>query len=149
MARVLTRVSDPLGLASQSEGPDLPLLLGSYVHVDIEGQEMIDVVEVPRSAVHAGRYVYLFGSDGTLSIRDVKIAWRKPESLLISEGLKDGDEVITSRLSNAVEGLKLRRVEQQANEASTKKAALNPAGSKGGDEQQAKVAGESADRVAP
>ncbi len=111
MARVLTRVEDPLGLDSGTESPELPLLLGSYVHIDIEGQEMVDVVEVPRAAVHAGRFVYLYGDDGTLVIREVKIAWRKPNSLLISAGLKDGDEIITSRLGNAVEGLKLRRAD--------------------------------------
>lgn len=122
MARVLTRVVDPLGLESKGEGPEFPLLLGSYVHVDIEGQEMIDVIEVPRSAVHAGRYVYLIGAGDELVIRDVTIAWRKPESLLISEGLKDGDEIITSRLGNAVEGLKLRRLTPTSDRPSEKRA---------------------------
>jgi len=111
MARVLAEISDPLGLKKGSEKPELPLLLGSYVHVDIEGRDMVDVIEVPRSAVHAGRYVYLFGPDGKLAIRDVKIAWRKPETLLISAGLADGDEIVTSRLGSPVEGLQLRRVQ--------------------------------------
>src|SRR5690606_25540508 len=92
MARVLAEISDPLGLKNADEKNELPLLLGSYVHVDIEGRTMVDVVEVPRSAVHAGRYVYLYGPEGKLVIREVKIAWRKPETLLVSAGLKDGDE---------------------------------------------------------
>lgn len=107
MARVLARIEDPLGLLSKEK--TLPLLLDSYVHVDIQGQEMSHVVEVPRSAVHSGRFVYLFGPDSRLVVREVEIAWSKAESLLVFSGLKEGDEVITSRIGNAVAGLQLRR----------------------------------------
>jgi len=103
MARLLAQIEDPLGLKSE-ETRVLPLLLGSYVHVDIEGQAMVDVIEIPRAALHQGRYVYLFGPRDELIVREVKIAWRKPETLLVSQGLEDGDELITSRIGNAVDG---------------------------------------------
>lgn len=118
MARILVQIDDPLGLESKDGEGTLPLLLGAYVHVDIEGESMVDVVEVPRSAVHQGRFVYVYGKDDRLSVRQVTVAWRKPTTLLISKGLADGDEIITSRLSNAVEGLELRRVDEGATGAS-------------------------------
>ncbi len=111
MARVMVRVEDPLGIQLEDESAKpLPLLLGSYVHVDIEGIEMVDVVEIPRSAVHSGQFVYVYGADNRLQIRSVSIAWRKPTSFLVDAGLQDGDEIITSRLGNVVAGLKVRRV---------------------------------------
>lgn len=114
MARVLAQVTDPLGLTLTDLERGLPLLLGAYVHVDIQGKEMVHVIEVPREAVHSGRYVYVFGADERLSIREVAIAWRKENSFLVNDGLNDGDEVITSRISGAIEGLKLRRAQQGA-----------------------------------
>lgn len=114
MARVLVEIKDPLGLKDDAGGQALPLLLGAYVHVNIEGESMMDVIEVPRSAVHSGRYVYLFGPDERLIVRDVEIAWRKPESFLVSKGLSDGDEIVTSRISTAIDGVKLRRADENA-----------------------------------
>lgn len=114
MARVLVEIDDPLGTKKPKDERGLPLLLGAYVHVDIEGKNMLDVLEVPRAAVHAGRYVYLYSKDDRLEIREVEIAWRRPDSFLVSEGLEEGDRVITSRVGNAVEGLKLRMAEADA-----------------------------------
>ncbi len=109
LSRVLVAIDDPLSLAIEEKERGVPLLLGSYVHVDIEGHEMADVIEVPRSAVHAGRYVYVFGKDGRLNVREVKIAWRKPETYLLKSGLSSGEEIVVSRLGTPVDGLKLRR----------------------------------------
>lgn len=114
MARVLVEIKDPLGLQTESAEKALPLLLGAYVHVNIEGESMMDVIEVPRSAVHSGRYVYVFGPDERLLVRDVEIAWRKPESFLLRSGLKDGEEIVTSRISTAIDGVKLRRADENA-----------------------------------
>lgn len=118
LARVLVEIDDPIGLKLEENERGLPLLLGAYVQVDISGGEMMEVIEIPRAAVHSGRYVYVMTPEERLEIRDVKIAWRKPKSFLLSGGLKDGDEVVTSRLGTAVEGLKLRRVAEGAAGAS-------------------------------
>ncbi len=113
MARLLVEISDPLRLGERGEelrsGLDLPLLLGAYVHVVIEGVELIDVVEVPRSAVVAGGSVYVFGKDGRLDIREIDVAWRREDTLLVRDGVEKGELVVMSRLPNAVPGLKLRK----------------------------------------
>jgi RND family efflux transporter MFP subunit len=113
LARVLVQIEDPLGLMIATEKRGLPLLLGSYVHVDIEGHQMADVIEIPRLAVHAGRYVYVYGKDDRLEVREVEIAWRRPTTILLRSGVADGDEIIVSRLGTAIDGLKLRRAEEQ------------------------------------
>ncbi len=110
-ARVLVQIDDPLGLQKPESERGIPLLLGSFVHVKLEARSLAKVIELPRKAIHAGRYVHLFGEGGILEIKDVDIAWKTPEHYLISKGIEPGQEVILSRLGNAVEGMQLRKLE--------------------------------------
>jgi len=130
LARLLVEIDDPLGLrdapgakaakgakTSPATGPEpkpatrhaLPLLLGAFVEVAIEARELGDVVELPRLALRDGNSAYVFGPDGRLVVRDVKVAWRNEKNVLIREGLVPGDEVIVSRLPSAIPGMLLRR----------------------------------------
>jgi RND family efflux transporter MFP subunit len=112
MARVLVAIDDPLGLglgtAETTAAPDrLPLLVGAYVEVEIDGDELADVIEVPRDALHGGDTVFVY-DDGKLAIRHVDIIWRRPDSVLIGSGLTAGDKIVVSPVPGAVEGMKLR-----------------------------------------
>ncbi|MDX2455791.1 MAG: efflux RND transporter periplasmic adaptor subunit, partial [Desulfosarcina sp.] len=60
-----------------------------------------------RHLVHDGDTVHL-AVDDQLSIRPVTILRRFKQSVLISYGLSDGDLVVTSPLSGAVPGVKIR-----------------------------------------
>jgi len=86
----------------------LPLLVGAYVHVEIQGRSDQDLIEIPRIALREGQQVWVLDGDDHLEIRDVHIAWRREESVLLSDGLSTGDRLITSRLSPAVQGMELR-----------------------------------------
>ena len=50
----------------------------------------------------------VFGRDARLELRDLRVVWRTPESVLVSTGLTEQDRVITSRLGSAVPGMLLR-----------------------------------------
>jgi len=115
MARVLVEIDDPLG-----SGDDLPMLLGASVEVEIEAGELEGVFRVPRAAVHSGDTVYLFG-DGQLAIASVDVAWRDQDSLLV-RGLSPGAQVVLSPVSPAIEGTRLRRVEDEGERATTAEA---------------------------
>lgn len=110
-ARLLIEIDDPLRLLEpDDEGGDptrLPLLLGAFVHVEIEGREVEEVVDLPRIALRDGDTVYLLTDDHTLEIRPVEIVWGRDESVLV-RGLATGDRVITSNLPAPVEGMALR-----------------------------------------
>jgi len=56
-----------------------------------------------------GDRVFVVGSDDTLSIRKVDVAWRRPDAVLISAGVSDGEQVVVSNLGAPVEGMKLRK----------------------------------------
>ena len=66
------------------------------------------LIEVPRLALRDGDFVYVVSNDNKLDIRAVDIARRRPESVLVSGGLREGDRVITSAMPSAVQGMELR-----------------------------------------
>lgn len=107
MARLLVTVQDPLELKS---APTVrhPLILGSYVRVEITGQPLPDVVRVPRTALRDGGHIWVMRADGTLDIRKVTIAWSGNDHVCIREGLAEGERLITSDLPAPVAGMALR-----------------------------------------
>ncbi|MBT8492262.1 MAG: HlyD family efflux transporter periplasmic adaptor subunit [Deltaproteobacteria bacterium] len=109
MARILIEIADPLGLAKDKDGTTrLPLLLGSYVRVEIEGGEVEKVLALPRKALREGNRVYLRSSDGTLDIKEVTVLWRRENEVLVKSGIEPGDQVIVSAVATPVQGTKLR-----------------------------------------
>jgi RND family efflux transporter MFP subunit len=107
MARLLISVSDPLGLRENGEGKPR-LILGEYVRVEIEGDEVQDVFRIPRTALRNDREIWLAGEDGRLAIRPVRTIWRDEENVLIRDGLRSGDLLIVSDLPAPVDGMRVR-----------------------------------------
>lgn len=107
MARLIVSVEDPFDLNRPVDDRRLPLLLGSYVSVDLTGGEVRDVVEIPRSAIHDGNKLYVV-TDGTLSVREIAVAWRSDTSVYVSEGVAPGERFIISPVPVAVDGMTIR-----------------------------------------
>jgi len=108
MARLLVEINDPYGVAAPNELPGLPLLIGAYVNVEIRGHRLEGVVEVPRSALREASRVYVANDQDRLEIRDITVAWRNEDSVLVSSGVRAGERIITSRVPLPVEGMELR-----------------------------------------
>lgn len=106
LARVLIAVNDPL--ARQIDAP--PLILGTLLEAHIEGRPIEDVIRVPREYVREGDTVLVM-RDGQLEIRSVEIVFRDADDAYISEGLQDGDEVVTTTLATVAEGIRLRKAD--------------------------------------
>jgi RND family efflux transporter MFP subunit len=107
MARLLVAIEDPLALSEANRG-SLPILLGSYVDVEIEAAPLESAVEVPRVALREGNRVFVMTNDDTLSVRTVEVAWSRDESVLVTSGLEHGERIITSRVPTPVDGMPLR-----------------------------------------
>jgi len=107
MARILIAVDDPLHL-TQNPQTGRPLLLGAYVHTDIAGRQLSQVIRLPRSIVHANDTVWVLTDKGTLSLRTVSIIWRDTDAVLINQGIQAGEQIIVSDLSTPVDGMQLR-----------------------------------------
>jgi RND family efflux transporter MFP subunit len=116
MARLLVAVDDPLGLAAARAfvaAPEtakpratLPLLLGSFVRVHIDGAPLVDTTELPRVALVDDESVWLV-ADGKLVRREVEVAWRNVDTVLV-RGLRAGDAVVTTPLASPTEGMVVR-----------------------------------------
>ena len=120
-ARVLIEIEDPL-LLKEGGAPGLPLLVGAFVKLEIQGKELDHVVKVPRVALRDGDHVWVMTPDDTLEVRPVTIVWREPDSVFVSEGLTDGERVITSRLATPEPGMKLRLPGQETASSDAAKA---------------------------
>jgi RND family efflux transporter MFP subunit len=117
MARLLVEIDDPLGQSGNGararDEPGqakLPILLGAYVEVALEAHQIENVIELPRLALRGDDSVYVVGPDDRLVIRDVEVIWRRGDSVLVRKGLAPDERVITSRLPNAIPGMRLRVV---------------------------------------
>ncbi len=108
MARVLAEIEDPFSFNNQH----LPkLLVGSYVQASVIGPTIDQVIRLPRSVVRDGDVVRIMNGSDELEICKVTVAFKEPDSVLVSEGILEGDRIVTTNLSTAVEGLPLRTAE--------------------------------------
>lgn len=106
MARVLITVKDPLARKSSPAGMP-PLIIGSFVEARIMGNEIRHVVRLSRSYVRKNETAWVM-KDGKLDIRNLEIAFSDAEYAYITEGLKNGDLVVTSTLTTVAQGEPLR-----------------------------------------
>ncbi|MCG2589046.1 efflux RND transporter periplasmic adaptor subunit [Rhodohalobacter sulfatireducens] len=106
LARILVEVPDPHGY--EQENSDRPrLMIGSYVVADIQAQEIQNVVRLSRDYVRQNDTIWVNEND-TLRIRDAEILFRDANYAYITEGIEDGEHVVTTNLSTVVDGSPLR-----------------------------------------
>ena len=115
--RLLVKVEDPL------TAEETPLLLDSFVKVEVQGPELNDVFELSRDWVHNGNQVWLRNGKGRLEIKEITPLWSDDETILIAEGLEVGQELIVSDLSSPVPEMKVITVAES--EKARKKASLS------------------------
>jgi RND family efflux transporter MFP subunit len=108
MARVLVEIDDPLGLNAKKNPAGIPLMLGAYVRVEIEAGNAEEVFLLPRTAIREGDQVWIAGEEDRLSVRPVEVLWRSKDTVLIRNGLREGDRVVTNSIPLAIPNMKLR-----------------------------------------
>jgi multidrug efflux pump subunit AcrA (membrane-fusion protein) len=129
MARVLVEVPEPLSPPPREgsiQGPDnpeagvrpggpsaVPLLLGAYAQVHIEGPPLQGALALPTKALRDQDKVWVVGQDGKLEFRQVRLLWSRADEVVVAGELAPGEAVVTSRLATPVEGMSLA-VEDEA-----------------------------------
>lgn len=101
MARLIVSVKDPLGLESNSSNK-LPLLLGSYVEVEIDAGELPNSLRIPRESLREGDLIWVVGSDNLLKIVQTKVLWTEKDTVLVENNLASDDALIVSDLRVAL-----------------------------------------------
>ncbi|MCD6353248.1 MAG: efflux RND transporter periplasmic adaptor subunit [Proteobacteria bacterium] len=110
MVKTVVQVKHPYSKSKTKNGTDLAL--GMFVEVSLFGKVLENVISVPRSALRDNNTVWLTGEDGSLHIQPVQYAWATDEEVWVTSGIKEGEKVVLTSLSGAVEGMRLRIVGQ-------------------------------------
>lgn len=105
LARILVRVRDPLARYEEKGSPKL--IVGALLQARIEGAPLNGVVKVNRLYLRQDDTVWVMQA-GKLNVRQVTVAFRDSAFAYVSNGLNDGDLVVTSDLATVVEGAALR-----------------------------------------
>ncbi len=101
-AQLLVGIDNPLAVRDGG----VPLLPGSFVNVELIGNEISDVFMIPRDALEDGERVWIVTDEGTLARKAVHVRWADRTQLYVT-GLDSGDHVVTSPLSLPIEGMKV------------------------------------------
>lgn len=110
MAKLVVVVEDPFCL--EAENKDKPqLLMGSYVRAEIEGVELDSVFPVDRAYLRDNEEVWIMDEDKQLEIRPVEVEFRDPETVYVSDGLAEGELLVTTDIAAPVAGMSLRPAE--------------------------------------
>jgi len=103
MVNIVVEVDNPFRMKNHNP----PLVPGMFVETRIKGKNIDDIFRVPRYAVRDGNKLWL-EKDGALEIREVEIVRQDKQFAYISDGLKDGEILITSPLDVVTDGMKVR-----------------------------------------
>jgi len=77
---------------------------GLFVETTIPGSTIEDAYRLPRSALYDDRYVYVV-DNGNLDLREVDIVRREQSTVIIVDGIADGDTVVTEQLQGVAPGM--------------------------------------------
>jgi RND family efflux transporter MFP subunit len=80
---------------------------GMFVTIKIKGKAIRQAYVLPRHVVYPGDVVYTFDND-QLKIKEVSILRSYKDSVIVDNGLSEGDQIINTPLSGAVDGMKVR-----------------------------------------
>ncbi len=86
---------------------------GAFVEVALPGPPHPASFRVPASALYGGRggaHVFVIGEDGRLHERAVAVLATDGGEVILSAPIAAGEEVVTTRLAEAGEGVRVRRV---------------------------------------
>jgi len=104
-------VRDPYGLAADNR---MPLAVGLFVNATLSGVEAQDAVTMPRLALRNEDKVYVINKENRLEIRQVDVISTSEERVLVASGVRGGEQVVTSTLPNAVDGMQVEPIVRQA-----------------------------------
>jgi len=81
--------------------------MGSFVRAEIQGLHVNDVVVLPRSVLSADNTVLIANEQRQLEIRPVSVVRAEPKNVYISEGVDDGELVVTTSMDAPIPGMGL------------------------------------------
>ena len=114
MVGLVAEVEEPYGRGA--EAAQVPLTVGLFVEAQIEGLQ-VEGVRLPREALRSQpgteTQVMVVEEGSRLRFRSVSLLQRTDASILVGEGLEEGERVCISPLETPVDGMTVRTVDPQ------------------------------------
>ena len=104
MARLLIAIDDPLRVQQGSDNK-FPFLLGTFVEIEIIGNEVENVYQIPRTALRENNIVWTVAENDSLKFNKVDPVYKTEESVYIKSGLSNGEKVVLTTIPTAFEGM--------------------------------------------
>lgn len=103
-----------LGARAIVDNPNRRLIPGQFVRAEILDIQVKNGVTIPKAALLQGpqsQFVYVVGKDDVVEVRPVTVSRELSDEWLISEGLNEGDRVVTEGVIKAQPGSKVQPTE--------------------------------------
>ena len=88
--------------------PNLPI--GLFVEAQIDGIKLKDIFSIPVNAISQNNEVYIVNNDNELVSIKLPILKKYSDFVIVKDGLKAGERIVTSKLSTASNGIKVNPV---------------------------------------
>ena len=105
MAYLVAEIKDPYQLQATNNN-SAPLRFGSYINANILGNYLAKATMLPRYLVVDGK-VAILDDNSKLHYVEIDIIRQQGSSVVVTNGLANGDRLITSALDYPIEGMKL------------------------------------------
>ena len=92
----------------ETDKPNLPI--GLFVEAKIDGIRLKNIFEIPINSISKDNEVYIVDKDNQLELRKLTVLKKYSEFVIIKDGLKAGERIVTSKLSTASSGIKVNPV---------------------------------------
>jgi multidrug efflux pump subunit AcrA (membrane-fusion protein) len=106
MVHAVAQVKNPYGRGKDPDRP--PLAAGLFVEAEIQGQEVEDVVVLPRAVLRENDQLLVVDSEERLRFRTVDLLRVTREEIVVQGGLEAGERVCLSPLEAVTDGMKVR-----------------------------------------
>lgn len=106
MARLLVEIRDPLATGAEPRN-SVPLLIGSYVQVEIDAGTLENVLTIPRTALREGDRLWSVDAQDRLRIHETEVLWPRGETLLVANTVPPGERLVVSGLRVALPGMEV------------------------------------------
>lgn len=105
----IAEVSDPYGDGADA---NMPLAVGLFVTAEIAGVNSQDAFVIPRLALRNADKVYVINDEDKLEIRTVDVLSTSSERVLLTSGVLAGEQVVTSTIPAAVDGMQVKAIKR-------------------------------------
>ena len=92
----------------ETDKPNLPI--GLFVEAKIDGITLKNIFEIPINSISKDDEVYIVDKDNQLELRKLTVLKKYSEFVIIKDGLRAGERIVTSKLSTASNGIKVNPV---------------------------------------